>query len=116
MGFQVPLDLDLLLAELVGAASAGRGTLVGSAPGPKSIGKADPVGSPADLDKVLPGKLQQIRACRGRQSQMGEEAWDQRWQGTQSTMSLQIAPVCPGRLGATPSSATCWLCILQQSI
>lgn len=41
------------------------------APGSKSIEKADPVGSPADLDKVLAGKLQQIRACRVRQGQIG---------------------------------------------
>lgn len=88
MAFKVPLDLNILLAELVGATTEGRGPCWQCpAPGSKSIEKADPVGSPADLDKVLPGKLQQIGACRGRQSQIGEEAWDQGWQATQSNMS-----------------------------
>lgn len=73
MAFKVPLDLNILLAELVGATTEGRGPCWQCpAPGSKSIEKADPVGSPADLDQVLPGKLQQIGACRGRQSQIGE--------------------------------------------
>lgn len=56
------------------------------ASGSKSVEKADPIGSPTDLDEVLAGKLQQIGACRIR-VRFGEEAWDQRCPGTQPNIS-----------------------------
>lgn len=62
--------------------------------GSKSTERADPIRSPADLDEILAGKLQQISACRVRAT-LRKEACNQARQGTQSNMSLQTAPVCP---------------------